>query len=159
MNNSVKNLEIVTSKENSQHAWKNHRKKLKPIYQYDKNLKLISSYYNIPEAIKETGVSREKIVINLGAKNPTLTKEGHFWSYNNNLTKQDIGFYPNIGKAKAVLQYDLDGNFIAEYKSCGEAKRKNFPEMKRGSGHISECCRGKLKQYKGYIWKYKDDIV
>nr|DAN97132.1 MAG TPA: Intron encoded nuclease repeat motif [Caudoviricetes sp.] len=25
--------------------------------------------------------------------------------------------------------------------------------------HIGECCRGKLKSYKGYIWKYKEDIV
>ena len=159
LNNLVENLEIITSKENSKHAIDNHCKKLKTVYQYDKNLNIIKSFYNIQEAVRNTGISREKIVINLGAKKPTLTKEGHFWSYKKDLTQKDIAVYKNTGKPKTVLQYDLNNNFIAEYKSCGEAKRKNFPEMKKGSGHISECCRGKLKQYKGYIWKYKDDIV
>ncbi len=159
LNNNVDNLEIITSKENSQHAWDNHCKKLKPVYQYNKQLELINTFYNIKEASEKTGIGREKIVINLGAKKPTITKEGHFWSYKKNLTQDDITVYKNTGKPKTVLQYDLNNNFIAEYKSCGEAKRKNFPEMKKGSGHIAECCRGKLKQYKGYIWKYKDDIV
>ena len=27
------------------------------------------------------------------------------------------------------------------------------------SSHIGECCRGKIKTYKGFIWKYVEDIV
>lgn len=71
----------------------------------------------------------------------------------------DVVSFTNNGIPKKVLQYDLNGVFIREYSSCGDAKRANFPDMKRGTGHIAECCRGKIKQYKGYIWKYKDDIV
>lgn len=104
-------------------------------------------------------MSRGKIVTNVNAKHPTLTSEGHYWSYNSNLTEKDVIKLENTGKPKAVVQFSLDGEYIAEYSSCGEAKRIIFPEMKRGIGHISECCRGKLKHYKGYIWKYKDDIV
>lgn len=158
-NNVLDNLEIITCKQNTQHAIIHKRKKYKTVYQYNEKLELINKFYNIYDAVKNTGVSRSKIVINLGAKKPTLTSEGHYWSYKSMLTVSDIGIYVNHGVSKEVVQYTLDGDFIREYSSCGEAKRVNFPEMKRGTGHISECCRGKIKQYKGYVWKYKDDIV
>lgn len=54
--------------------------------------------------------------------------------------------------AKTVLQFSLDGKFIAEYYSAMEAGRKNDV----GQGGISECCNGKQKTAYGYIWKYKD---
>lgn len=51
-----------------------------------------------------------------------------------------------------VLQMDRTGNVIAEYPSAKEAARaNNFSQ-----GHISECCRGEIKSYKGFVWKYKD---
>lgn len=53
--------------------------------------------------------------------------------------------------SKEVLQYDLNGNLIMSYKSSGDAGRKN----NINSSHIRECCRGVLKTYKGFIWKYK----
>lgn len=53
--------------------------------------------------------------------------------------------------SKKVEQYDMQGNLVKTYISANEAKRiTNFSQ-----GHISECCRGELKTYKGYIWKYK----
>ena len=27
------------------------------------------------------------------------------------------------------------------------------------SSHIGECCRGKLKRYKNFVWRYAEDIV
>lgn len=50
---------------------------------------------------------------------------------------------------KRVGQYSLDGILIVEYNSTKEAQRAGF-----SSGHISECCNGKRKKYKNYIWKY-----
>ena len=52
---------------------------------------------------------------------------------------------------KAVLQYDLNMNFIAEYKSTIEAEKLT------GSNHgnISSCCKGKRKTVNKFIWKYK----
>ena len=52
---------------------------------------------------------------------------------------------------KIILKYDLEGNFIEEYKSISEAGRKNNV----GIGNIISCCKGKYKQMGGYIWKYK----
>lgn len=57
----------------------------------------------------------------------------------------------NKQKSKRVGQYSLDGILLKEYCSTKEAQRQGY-----SSGHISECCRGKRKKYKGYIWKYLD---
>lgn len=57
--------------------------------------------------------------------------------------------------AKAVLQYDLEGNFIREWKSAQEVRR----ELGFNSGSIGNCCR-KLPRYYtayGYIWRYKEE--
>lgn len=59
---------------------------------------------------------------------------------------------------KSVLQFDLNGNFIAEYPSYREAQRQT------GINSIDVVCRGerqkgrKQKTAGGYIWKYKEDI-
>jgi len=51
-----------------------------------------------------------------------------------------------------VLQYDLKGNFIKEWKSQTEATK--FLN-KTGDG-IGACCRGKQKSAYGFIWKFKN---
>ena len=53
-------------------------------------------------------------------------------------------------KSKPVLQYDLEGNFIKEWESIAECNRNGFNQ-----GNIWMCCQGKLKKYKGFIWRYK----
>ena len=55
--------------------------------------------------------------------------------------------------SKPVLQYDLEGNFIAEYPSSHEVQRQFGYDY----SSISKCCRGyRSKTAYGYIWKYKD---
>ena len=63
-----------------------------------------------------------------------------------------------IGSKKAlevicvpVEQYDLQGNYIAEYPSIREATRA----LGRKSNHISACIRGTRKNAFGYVWKKK----
>ena len=54
------------------------------------------------------------------------------------------------GKSKRVGKYDLKENLIQEYNSLSEAGRDNACSRT----HIGECCNGKLKTYKGFIWKF-----
>lgn len=54
--------------------------------------------------------------------------------------------------SKPIIQYDLQGNFIAEYPSVCEAARK----LTIHKGNISECCIGQRKTAGGYKWKYKE---
>ena len=53
---------------------------------------------------------------------------------------------------KPILQFSLEGEFIREWDS---AKSVNI-KLNINSGHISECCKGKLKTCSGFIWKYKE---
>lgn len=55
-------------------------------------------------------------------------------------------------RSKPVLQYDKQGNFIAEYTSLADVKRLTG----LNDGNISSCCLGKrYKSVGGFIWKYK----
>jgi NUMOD4 motif-containing protein/HNH endonuclease/NUMOD1 domain-containing protein len=53
--------------------------------------------------------------------------------------------------SKVVLQYDLNGNFLNEFESSGDARRR----LGLSSNHITDCCTGKLKNAYGFIWKFK----
>lgn len=54
--------------------------------------------------------------------------------------------------SKAVLQYSMDGNFIAEYPSATIAAKETGISLPS----IAICAQGKFKTMCGYIWKYKD---
>lgn len=54
--------------------------------------------------------------------------------------------------SKRVLQFTLDGEFVREWESTMECERNGFCHQ-----HVAACCRGKKPQYKGFIWKYKED--
>lgn len=52
--------------------------------------------------------------------------------------------------SKAVQALDKNGNVVMEFPSTMEAGRQGF-----SSSHITECCNGKRKTHKGYIWRWK----
>lgn len=54
-------------------------------------------------------------------------------------------------RRKKVRQYTKDNQLINEYESVTDAANKNNYNI---SG-IGDCCRGKLKTYKGYKWSYE----
>lgn len=78
---------------------------------------------------------------------------GFYWSDINRL--ESTVQYASIGQAKEVLQYDLRGKYITSYPSTGIAAKA----INGVHSHIGECCRGKIKSYKGFIWRYTEDIV
>ena len=57
--------------------------------------------------------------------------------------------------AKAVRQYDLEGNFIGEYKSILHASRQTICS----ETCISYVCSGLSKSTKGYVFKYANEDV
>ena len=56
-------------------------------------------------------------------------------------------------RARIVLQYDIQGNFIKEWPSAKIAQETLT------ICHISACCRGERPWAGGFIWKYKDPYV
>lgn len=66
-------------------------------------------------------------------------------------TREKIGNANRWHRILAVKCYDLNGNFIKEYLSIGEAGRSL---NKKHYSAISAVCKGKRKTAFGYIWKY-----
>lgn len=63
-------------------------------------------------------------------------------------------YHNNKHQKKPVFQYDLEMNFINEYESIMDASEFINADL----NGVSRCCRHKQKQYKGYIWRFKDEI-
>ena len=58
----------------------------------------------------------------------------------------------NNPMSRPVVATKLDGSEILEYESMRDAIRDGFR-----NSNISLCCNGKTKQYKGYVWSFKDE--
>jgi len=54
---------------------------------------------------------------------------------------------------KKVYQYDLEGNFIKEWKNAREAYKELNIDFKK----ISSCCNNKRKQTHGFMWSFKKE--
>lgn len=54
-------------------------------------------------------------------------------------------------RGRAVLQYTLDGVLVKQWDSMADAHENGFHK----SG-ISDCCNGRKKTYKGYLWEHAD---
>lgn len=53
-------------------------------------------------------------------------------------------------RCKAIVQYSLNGEFIAEYRSVKEAI-----QITGFGGNMSYCANGKYKTAYGFVWKWK----
>jgi group I intron endonuclease len=69
---------------------------------------------------------------------------------------EEIEELRRINSMKPILQYDLKGYFIKEYKGAPEA----IKEIGKGNpNNINDCARGKYKSAYGYQWLYKNGSI
>ena len=54
-----------------------------------------------------------------------------------------------------VEQYTLDGQYIQTFNSANEVQRL----LGIWSAGVLDCCKGKFKSSKGYIWKYAPEVT
>lgn len=73
------------------------------------------------------------------------------WDENNKRQNNDVKIGVDNSCNIAVLQYDLDGNFIAEFHSMHDAARKTNSCFKK----VSLVCNGLRKTHNKFIWKLK----
>ena len=69
---------------------------------------------------------------------------------NERIAKANKITHTNGKLSKPVLQFTLDDEFVREWPSASECGRNGFNQ-----GHVSACCRGEEKTYKGFKWCYK----
>lgn len=115
----------------------------KPIDQYDKQGNFIRTWESISSVKQELNWSVGDISACINKKRPTAY--GFYWSYTGELPE-----FKTYRTRRKVLQYDLDGNFIAEFENAAEAARS----LGKDKSTINRCCNGKWKTAYKYIWKY-----
>lgn len=63
--------------------------------------------------------------------------------------KKQIG----IEHSRPIYQYDLEMNFIREYPNCVQLVKDGYRQAS-----IRDVCKGKRSNYKGFVWRYKDEV-
>lgn len=88
-----------------------------PVYQYDKFGNFIGEYRSVQDAVNQGFSDKNKI---MRACRESRKTDGFYWDFNKYDIKKDIHVNKNQHRNR-YLQYDLDGNFIAEYSCPQEA--------------------------------------
>lgn len=63
------------------------------------------------------------------------------------------------GVSRAVVQYDLQGNKIAEFESIKQAAESVGLTGDGQSSQLVGCCKGKNLSAKGFIWLYNESVT
>ena len=117
-----------------------------PVRQYDIDGNLIKEWPGVGDAEAALGIN------NVGAccNRRRHVAGGFMWRYaKEGLDKIDSK--ERLHKhARAVRQYTIDGVFIQEFDAIRDAVNETGVDKKT----IQECCAGRQKTGKGYIWKY-----
>ena len=87
---------------------------------------------------------------NYGTRNIRCYQNRDYAAIGNKISKS----LRDTGKCRAVVQYDLSMNKIAEYETITDVGRA-LHILPSGIGNV---VRGTCPTYKGYIWKYKEVI-
>lgn len=131
----------------------------KKVCQYLRNGTFVCTYDSIEEASIKTGVNRNGI--GMCCRNEKKTSGNYLWRFADvEITSEYIEWCNRIEpceesrKRAEVIQYTMDGMFIAIYKSLTEAER--ITGISRRS--IAPVCKGNREYAGGFIWRYASDI-
>jgi group I intron endonuclease len=119
----------------------------KTVYQYSVDDGLLVGQYDSLESAANA-VSGTRKSISAACLGKINNYNGYHWSFS--LT---IPFKSLLDKRrKEVLQIDVGGNLVAQFKSVAEASRQTGISK----SPIAKTCRGEQKQTGGYYWNYNN---
>lgn len=145
-----------------------------PILQFGLDSRFIAKYDCAKTACELLNIMGSYSSVCKCAKGEMKSSGGYIWRYEGSaipvepyIKKTTKGFKHSdeskekmrqcrIGKiggsrAKPVLQYDLDGNYVKEFVSANNAD----DELDLGHGSVYSACIGKKKSVGGYMWRFK----
>ena len=102
-----------------------------------------------PEGMEINHIDEDKSNNSLENLNLMTHKENVNWGTGNE--RRSTNHINHKSLSKAVVQYDIQGNLIAEYPSQHEAERK----LGIAQTSICSALNGRLKTAGGFKWKYK----
>lgn len=107
------------------------------------NLEWCSREYNASYGTVKERISKSNKGKKLSEKTKKLMSE-HNW-----MTGRTGEQHPN---AKAVLCYDMQGNFVKRYPSMAATEEDGFSRF-----GVNACCRHRSKHHRGHIFKYESE--
>jgi len=151
-NYKLSNCRFIEKGQNS--AERNTRILSKPILQYNLQGAFIKEWNSLSIACKNYKLVIQSLSNCLRGKSKTAG--GFIWKY-----KTQSNFQKNLSitelkrhkhsQIKAILQFDLNGNFIKKWDSTTDASKYIHTSNK----NLSDCALGRSKTSKGFIWRYK----
>lgn len=123
----------------------------KPVNQYDLDGNLIKTWESAALLNKTTEFKKDGVSDCCKGKRESY--KGYIWKFVEIPKKEEKINTKN--SAKPVLQYDLEGNFIKEYKSSQEVNK----ELGYSATNIRSCCRGIYNTCFNYVWIFKDGNI
>ena len=116
----------------------------KDVYQYNLDGILNQTYEDLQSAANAINATIKKMSNTCLSVNQLL--DGYYWSYN----FEEL-YTPNKDKRrKEVLQIDIGGGIVAQFKSVAEASRQTGISK----SPIAKTCRGEQEHTGGYLWEY-----
>jgi hypothetical protein len=152
-NNVLENLEWTSFRENIQHAHNTGLNETsRPVIKYALDGTQLTRYPSMAEAARNNGVSQEAVSGVCHRKKGCITSAGFIWRFASD--PLDLGELRSLKPGRRpIIQYDLDGKKIAEYKSISEAGRATGAD----TGSLTRVCQARDGTSIGFQWRYKDD--
>ena len=121
-------------------------KLIRKIIQFDIHGNKLNSFNTCREAAEHVGVSRSSITTCCLGK--LKLSKGYVWKYEN---QEEI--YKEIisKKNRKIIQFDIHGNRLNSFNTSREAAE----HVVISHTGIINCCNGKNKTAKGFVWKYE----
>ena len=142
VNRRENTLNPITNRRMSESARYSHSK---TIVQYDLKGNIVAKYPSMMEAYRQTGVHYANIRACITGRRQQMG--GYVWK-----VEGESFVAPKSKKAKEIVQYDKDGNFLKSWPSVLSA---SLSLGMKSSNSLIRCLKNRTHTCKGYIWKYK----
>lgn len=134
--------------ETRQKISENHASK-KEVLQYSKDGEFLAEYKSRSEASRFTGIGVQEI--SFACTGTIFSAGGYFWCDKDNPNKIKLDLEKYRANMEHVLQFDLSGNLICDYKHIYDASECTGIDRHE----IWNVCFEKLKPLNGFLFCYK----